>query len=78
MKHSSFEKLAIELIKLIPSDRFLVEYKYNMIFIGHFNETYVNRFKGFYIFHDIDSQNTILNKFEQAKKILKGDKLIDE
>ncbi|EHM73257.1 hypothetical protein HMPREF9956_1010 [Staphylococcus epidermidis 14.1.R1.SE] len=49
-----------------------------MIFIGHFNETYVNRFKGFYIFHDIDSQNTILNKFEQAKKILKGDKLIDE
>ncbi|RIO94480.1 hypothetical protein [Staphylococcus haemolyticus] len=78
MKQHKFKKMALDLIELVPNDRFQVEYKYNIIWFAHFDKRYPKNVKTKYIDNDIDDERTMLIKFERFKKVLKGECLLDE
>lgn len=78
MKQHKFKKMALDLIELVPNDRFQVEYKYNIIWVAHFDKRYPKNVKTKYIDNDIDDERTMLIKFERFKKVLKGECLLDE
>ncbi|MEM5397310.1 hypothetical protein [Staphylococcus gallinarum] len=78
MKQHKFKRMAHDLIDLIPNDRFQVDYKYNVIWFSHFNKVYKNGVAVLQIDNNIHSESEMLIHFELAKKVVKGECLIDE
>lgn len=78
MKHHKFKRMAYDLIELINSDRFQVDYKYNLIWLTHFNDRYEQGIKNILLDNRVDKDNEMLAKFELAKKVIKGECLINE
>ncbi|AUJ52934.1 hypothetical protein B2G94_10180 [Staphylococcus hominis subsp. hominis] len=78
MKQHKFKRMAYDLMELMKSDRFEVDYKYNMIWLSHFDDSYEEGVRNFFLYNRVDKDSEILTKFELAKKVIKGECLIDE
>lgn len=78
MKQHKFKRMARDLMDLIPNNRFQVDYKYDVIWFSHFNDQYRNGVAVIQIDNVIHSEGEMLTNFELAKKVIKGECLIDE
>lgn len=78
MKQHKFKRMAHDLMDLIPNNRFQVDYKYDVIWFSHLNEEYNNNVNVLQIDNTIHSESEMLTNFELAKKVIKGECLIDE
>ena len=78
MKQHKFKRMAHDLMDLIPNNRFQVDYKYDVIWFSHFNEEYNNNVNVLQIDNTIHSESEMLTNSELAKKVIKGECLIDE
>ncbi|MGX0146124.1 hypothetical protein [Staphylococcus hominis] len=48
MKQHKFKRMAYDLMELMKSDRFEVDYKYNSIWFSHFDGSYEKGVRKFY------------------------------
>lgn len=78
MKQHKFKRMAYDLMELIKTDRFQVDFKYNIIWLSHFDDSYEKGVSNISLDNRIDKDNEMLAKFELAKKVIKGECLIDE
>lgn len=78
MKQHKFKRMAYDLMELIKTDRFEVDYKYNMIWLSHFNDSYEKGVRNILLDNRVDKDSEMLTKFELAKKVIRGECLIDE
>ena len=78
MKQHKFKRMAYDLMELIKTDRFEVDYKYNIIWFFHFDDSYEKGVRNFFLYNRVDKDSEILTKFELAKKVIKGECLIDD
>ena len=78
MKQHKFKRMAYDLMELIKTDRFEVDYKYNMIWLSHFDDSYEKGVRNILLDNRVDKDSEMLTKFELAKKVIKGECLIDE
>ena len=78
MKQHKFKRMAYDLMELMKSDRFQVDFKYNIIWLTHFDDGYEKGFRNISLDNRVDKENEMLAKFELAKKVIKGECLIDE
>ncbi|MCI2898678.1 hypothetical protein FH128_01855 [Staphylococcus hominis] len=77
MKQHKFKRMAYDLMELIKSDRFQVDYKYNIIWLSHFDDSYEKRVSNILLYNRVDKDSEMLTKFELAKKVIKGECLIN-
>jgi hypothetical protein len=75
MKQHKFKRMARDLMDLIPNNRFQVDYKYDVIWFSHYHTNGVSVLQ---IDNTIHSEGEMLTNFELAKKVIKGECLIDE
>lgn len=75
MKQHKFKRMARDLMDLIPNNRFQVDYKYDVIWFSHYQTNGVSVLQ---IDNTIHSEGEMLTNFELAKKVIKGECLIDE
>ena len=54
------------------------DYKYNMIWLSHFNDSYEKGVRNILLDNRVDKDSEMLTKFELAKKVIKGECLINE
>lgn len=78
MKQHKFKRIAIDLIERIQSDRYQIEYKYDVIWFYHFSDKYTRSIESLCMINNIDDDKTILTVYEKVKKVLAGEELIDE
>ena len=78
MKQHKFKRMAYDLMELIKTDRFEVDYKYNMIWLSHFDDSYEKGVRNILLDNRVDKDSEMLTKFELAKKVIRGECLIDE
>ncbi|MEN4440293.1 hypothetical protein [Staphylococcus hominis] len=78
MKQHKFKRMAYDLMELIKTDRFEVDYKYNTIWFFHFDDSYEEGVGNILLYNRVDKDSEMLTKFELAKKVIKGECLIDE
>lgn len=78
MKQHKFKRMAYDLMELIKTDRFEVDYKYNMIRLSHFDDSYEKGVRNILLDNRVDKDSEMLTKFELAKKVIKGECLINE
>lgn len=78
MKQHKFKRMACDLMELMKSDRFQVDFKYNIIWLTHFDDSYEKGLRNISLDNRVDKENEMLAKFEFAKKVIKGECLIDE
>lgn len=78
MKQHKFKRMAYDLMELMKSDRFQVDFKYNIIWLTHFDDSYEKELRNISLDNRVDKENEMLAKFEFAKKVIKGECLIDE
>ena len=78
MKQHKFKRMAYDLMELIKTDRFEVDYKYNMIWLSHFKDSYEKGVRNILLDNRVDKDSEMLTKFELAKKVIKGECLINE
>ena len=70
--------MAYDLMELIKTDRFEVDYKYNMIWLSHFDDSYEKGVRNILLDNRVDKENEMLAKFELAKKVIRGECLLDK
>lgn len=78
MKQHKFKRMAYDLMELMKSDRFQVDFKYNIIWLTHFDNSYEKGLRNISLDNRVDKENEMLAKFELAKKVIRGECLIDE
>ena len=78
MKQHKFKRIAYDLMELMKSDRFQVDFKYNIIWLTHFDDSYEKGLRNISLHNRVDKDSEMLTKFELAKKVIKGECLIDE
>ncbi|PTE69897.1 hypothetical protein BUY42_00335 [Staphylococcus devriesei] len=78
MKQHKFKRMAYDLMELIPTNRFQVDYKYSIIWFAHFDERYTNGVKTLCMDNVVDDESSMLTKFELAKKVIKGEAYLNE
>ncbi|WP_145470461.1 hypothetical protein [Staphylococcus epidermidis] len=78
MKQHKFKRMAYDLMELMKSDRFQVDFKYNIIWLTHLDDSYEKELRNISLDNRVDKENEMLAKFEFAKKVIKGECLIDE
>ena len=74
MKQHKFKRIALDLIERISTDRFAVNYKYDVIWFYHFDEKYEKGIKSLSMFNNLDADHIILERYEHAKNLIKGEK----
>ena len=77
MKQYKFKRMAYDLMELIKTNRFEVDYKYNMIWLSHFIDSYEKGVRNILLATRVDKDSAMLTKFELAKKVIKGECLIN-
>lgn len=77
MKQHKFKRMAYDLMELMKSDRFEVDYKYNSIWFSHFDGSYEKGVRNILFHNRVDKDSEMLTKFELAKKVIKGECLIN-
>lgn len=77
MKQHKFKRMAYDLMELMKSDRFEVDYKYNMIWLSHFDDSCEKGVRNILLDNRVDKDSEMLTKFELAKKVIKGECLIN-
>jgi len=78
LKQHKFKRMAYDLMELMKSDRFQVDFKYNIIWLTHFDDSYERGLRNISLENRVEKGNEMLAKFEFAKKVIKGECLIDE
>lgn len=74
MKQHKFKRIALDLIERISTDRFAVDYKYDVIWFYHFDEKYEKGIINLSMFNNLDADHVILERYEHAKNLIKGEK----
>ncbi|HFN8269269.1 TPA: hypothetical protein ACHHI0_000378 [Staphylococcus aureus] len=78
MKPHKFKRMAIDLIERVQSNSYQVDYKYNVIWAWHYSDDYLGKVASINIHNNVDDDNTILARYEKAKKMLAGEVLSDD
>lgn len=78
MKQHKFKRIANDLIELVTSNRYEVDYKFDSIWITHFSSEYERGVTNINLDNNYHTDNQLLERFEHAKKVLKGETLIDD
>lgn len=77
MKQHKFKRMAYDLMELIKTNRFEVDYKYDTIWFSHFDDSYEKGVRNIFLHNRVDKDSEMLTKFELAKKVIKGECLIN-
>ncbi|HDH5591609.1 hypothetical protein [Staphylococcus aureus] len=77
MKPHKFKRMAIDLIERVQSTSYQVDYKYNVIWIWHYSDEHLGKIASINMHNNVDDDNTILARYEKAKKMIAGEALID-
>ncbi|HHW6865634.1 TPA: hypothetical protein ACU2WL_001303 [Staphylococcus aureus] len=77
MKPHKFKRMAIDLIECVQSTSYQVDYKYNVIWVWHYSDDYLGKVASINMHNNVDDDNTILARYEKAKKMLAGEVLSD-
>lgn len=77
MKPHKFKRMAIDLIERVQSTSYQVDYKYNVIWGWHYSDDYLGKVASINMHNNVDDDNTILARYEKAKKMLAGEVLSD-
>ncbi|HDH1978771.1 TPA: hypothetical protein PIU80_001550 [Staphylococcus aureus] len=77
MKPHKFKRMAIDLIERVQSTSYQVDYKYNVIWVWHYSDDYLGKVASINMHNNVDDDNTILARYEKAKKMLAGGVLSD-
>lgn len=77
MKPHKFKRMAIDLIERVQSTSYQVDYKYNVIWVWYYSDDYLGKVASINMHNNVDDDNTILARYEKAKKMLAGEVLSD-
>ncbi|HDA1816807.1 TPA: hypothetical protein O4300_002671 [Staphylococcus aureus] len=77
MKPHKFKRMAIDLIERVQSTSYQVDYKYSVIWVWHYSDDYLGKVASINMHNNVDDDNTILARYEKAKKMLAGEVLSD-
>ena len=77
MKQHKFKRMAYDLMELIKTDRFEVDYKYNIIWFFILMIATKRGVRNILLDNRVDKDSEMLTKFELAKKVIKGECLIN-
>ncbi|HDN3455021.1 TPA: hypothetical protein P1V03_002767 [Staphylococcus aureus] len=72
MKPHKFKRMAIDLMERVQSTS-----KYNVIWVWHYSDDYLGKVASINMHNNVDDDNTILARYEKAKKMLAGEVLSD-
>jgi hypothetical protein len=76
MKKQKFKRLAIDLIQQIEDKSLIVEYNYDAIWFRHHHEIYAKGMASIRMFNNTQKDTEILARYEQAKKVIAGERLV--
>ena len=68
MKQHKFKRMAYDLMELMKSDRFQVDFKYNIIWLTHFDDSYEKGLRNISLDNRVDKENEMLANLNSLRK----------
>lgn len=78
MKKQKFKRLAVDLLQKIEGEGMIIEYIDNTIWFHHSHEKYKEGMASIYMFNNMQKDTEILARYEQAKKVIAGERLVSD
>ncbi|WP_436880979.1 hypothetical protein [Staphylococcus pseudoxylosus] len=76
VKKQKFKRLAIDLLQKIEGEGMIIEYIDNTIWFHHSHDNYKEGMASIYMFNNTHKDTEILARYEQAKKVIAGERLV--